>query len=123
MNGTNYFLADTNFLINISEDNSIVYPFLDENICISYITEIELLGVFSINKTQKNNAENLINFCSIIEMNSSIKQKVIFLKQKYKIKIPDAIIAATAIVNQIPLLTSDADFKSIKELELLFLEK
>ena len=69
MNGTNYFLADTNFLINISEDNSIVYPFLDENICISYITEIELLGVFNINKTRKINAENLINFCSIIEMN------------------------------------------------------
>jgi predicted nucleic acid-binding protein len=123
MIGTNYFLADTNFLINISEDNPIVYPFLDENICISYITEIELLGVFSINKIQKNNAGNLINFCSVIEMNSSIKKKVISLKQKYKIKIPDAIIAATAIVNKLPLITSDADFKTIKELELIFLEK
>ena len=123
MNGTDYFLADTNFLINISQDNPIVYPFLDASICISYITEIELLGVFSINKLQKKNAENLINFCSVIEMNSKIKLKVIFLKQKYKLKIPDAIIAATAIVNQLPLITSDADFKSIKELELIFLEK
>ena len=39
------------------------------------------------------------------------------------IKACDAIIAATAIVNQLPLITSDADFKSIKELELIFLEK
>jgi predicted nucleic acid-binding protein len=123
MNGIDYFLADTNFLINISEDNHIVYPFLDNNICVSYITEIELLGVFSINKEQKHNAQNLINECFILDMNSKIKQKVIKLKQQYKLKIPDAIIAATALVYQLPLITSDANFKKILELELIFLEK
>jgi hypothetical protein len=47
MNGID-FLADTNFLINISLKNSIVEPFIDFNIGISYISEIELIGVFSI---------------------------------------------------------------------------
>jgi predicted nucleic acid-binding protein len=56
-------------------------------------------------------------------MNSQIKQKVISLKQSYKIKLPDAIIAATAIVYNLPFITSDADFKKIKELQLIFLEK
>ena len=43
--------------------------------------------------------------------------------QKYKVKIPDAIIAASSIVYGLPLITSDADFKIIKELSLIFIEK
>jgi predicted nucleic acid-binding protein len=82
-----------------------------------------LLGVFSISKEQFKNAQNLINDCIVFEMNSQIKKKVISLKQSYKIKLPDAIIAATAIVYNLPFITSDADFKKIKELQLIFLEK
>jgi hypothetical protein len=48
-------------------------------------------------------------------MNPKIKEQTILLKQKYKLKLPDAIIAATAIVYKLPFLTSDADFKNIKE--------
>lgn len=123
MNSTNLKLADTNFLINVSQDNPIVYPFLDIDICISFITEIELLGVFSINKTQKSNVQKMLNSCFVMEMNPEIKQITINLKQKYKLKLADAIIAATAIHYNLMFITSDADFKSIKELELIYLEK
>lgn len=123
MNEIDYFLVDTNFLINITENNSSVFPFLDKNLCISIITKIELLGVFSINKTQKINAQKLIDECFIIETNSEIYEYTIFLKQKYKIKLASAVIAATAIVYEIPFLTFDADFKPITELKLIFLEK
>lgn len=66
---------------------------------------MELLGVFSINKIQKNNSQRIVDECYIIEMNSYIKNVAIVLKQKYKIKLPDAIIAATEIVYEAPLLT------------------
>ena len=122
MNGID-FLADTNFLINISLKNLIVEPFIDFNIGISYITEIELIGVFSISKFQLSTSKELIKSCSVFEMNPKIKEQTILLKQKYKLKLPDAIIAATAIVYKLPFLTSDADFKNIKELNLIFLEK
>lgn len=56
-------------------------------------------------------------------MNDKIKELCISLKQKYKVKIPDAIIAASSIVYGLPLITSDADFKIIKELSLIFIEK
>ncbi len=52
MNGID-FLADTNFLIFTSQKNSIVENFLDYNIGISFISEMELLGVFSISKPYK----------------------------------------------------------------------
>ena len=55
-------------------------------------------------------------------MNIEIKKRAIQIKQKYKIKLPDAIIAATAILYNIPFITADADFKVITELNLIFIE-
>lgn len=52
MNGID-FLVDTNFLIHINQGNSIVKPFVDYNFAVSFITEIELLGAFSIPKIQR----------------------------------------------------------------------
>jgi predicted nucleic acid-binding protein len=44
-----------------------------------------------------------------------------FLKQAYTLKIPDAIVAATAIHWELSLVTADSDFKNIKELDLVHL--
>ena len=82
-----------------------------------------MLGVFSINKDIRFSKQSLIDDCTLIEMNSEIKRITIDLKQKYKLKLADAIIAATAIHLELPFITSDGDFKAIKELELIFLEK
>jgi len=121
MNGID-FLADTNFLIFTSQGNLIVETFLDYNIGISFISEMELLGVFSISKIQKSNFQKIIDQCFVIDFNLEIKKSAIQLKQKYKVKLPDAIIAATAIHYNIPFITADADFKIIKELDLIFIE-
>jgi predicted nucleic acid-binding protein len=67
--------------------------------------------------------KHIIDECFVIEINPEIKYLAINLKQKYKLKLADAIIAATAIHLELPFITSDADFKIIKELELVFLEK
>lgn len=74
MNGID-FLADTNFLIFTSQKNPIVESFLDYNIGISFISEMELLGVFSISKIQKNCMQSIINECFVIEMSLEIKKK------------------------------------------------
>jgi predicted nucleic acid-binding protein len=108
------FLADTNFLIHIHEGNPIVEPLLDYKFAVSYITEIELLGKFSISKTEKPLLKSLLDDCFIFEMDSHIKSRTIWIRQHYKIKIPDAIIAATAIEIGIPLISSDNDYSTIK---------
>ena len=46
----------------------------------------------------------------------------IAIKKQQKIKIPDAIIAATAIINDLPLLTSDKAFGKIKDLQCIVFE-
>jgi predicted nucleic acid-binding protein len=122
MNGID-FLVDTNFLIFVSQENEIVSAFLDYNIGVSYISEMELLGVFSISKIQKDAMQKILDQCYILDSTTEIKKSAISLKQKYKIKLPDAIIAATAIHYNLPFVTADADFKTIKELKLIFLER
>jgi predicted nucleic acid-binding protein len=66
--------------------------------------------------------EELVESCFVFDLLSPIKQIVKEIKRKYKIKLPDAIIAATAIYLDIPLVTFDDDFKNIEELKLVLLK-
>lgn len=52
-------------------------------------------------------------------MNNLIKEKHIKIKRAYSIKLPDAIIAATALVFDMPFITADNGFKKITELKLI----
>lgn len=75
---------------------------------------MELLGVFGIPKERKNAMQEILNQCFVLDFNSEIKQMAIRLKQKYKIKLPDAIIASTSIIYNIPFITADADLSQSK---------
>lgn len=114
MNGVD-FLTDTNFIIHLNQGNVIVEPFLEYNYAISFNTEIELLGAFSISRAQKQQFQDFIDDCNIIEMDYRLKMKCIDFRNQYKLKIPNAIIAATSILYNIPLITSDKEFQKIKE--------
>lgn len=116
------FLADTNFLINLHEGRDFIEPFLDYVFGISFISEIELLGFKNISETEESALKELLKDGFVFSFNDEIKLQTIKLKQKYSIKLPDAIIASTAIVFQIPLITSDKGFKHIKELDLILLK-
>lgn len=116
------FIADTNFLVYVHEGNSNVINFLNFNFGISFVSEIELLGFKGISKTEETKLKLLLNDCFIAEWNSKIKEKTINLKKKYQIKLPDAIIAATALTFNIPLVTADKGFSKILELDLILIE-
>jgi predicted nucleic acid-binding protein len=49
------------------------------------------------------------------------KNIVIEIRKNYTLKLPDAIVAATASYLDIPLITSDRDFRKIKEINIVFL--
>jgi predicted nucleic acid-binding protein len=116
------FVADTNFLIYIHEGNKIVEPFLEYDFGVSFISEIELLGFPGITKSSESKLKSLLSDCFLIEWNSRIKEQTISLKKQYPIKLPDAIIAATCLVYEIPLVTADKGFSKIKELDLVIVE-
>jgi predicted nucleic acid-binding protein len=52
---------------------------------------------------------------------NNIKEIAIAIKQKYSVKIPDAIIAATAKNFDMPLITADMDLKKIEDVNIVLL--
>lgn len=122
MNGR--LLADTNVLVELLSGNKRVADVLNEyNICISAITEIELLSNPRLNSSDLTIVRNLINKFYVFDyLTPEIKKLASELRRKKKVKkTPDAIIAATAITNNVSLFTLDSDFESIKELDMIVL--
>lgn len=84
---------------------------------ISVISQIELLGFAFPANDVKIRTEKLISQCTIFPLNDQVVEKTIELRQQYRVKLPDAIIAATAIVFGFTLLSrNDKDFSNINEL-------
>lgn len=117
MNGID-FLADTNALIYLLNGSSCMSPFLQNRLAFSVISEMELLSFSGITAKEENCIKSLLLDCKEISLTDEIKIKTIEIRKKYKTKLPDAIVAASAIVNNIPLITADKGFNQIEEIDL-----
>jgi predicted nucleic acid-binding protein len=95
--------------------NSIV----DKIPSISVITKIEVLG-FNMAEVHERLFIDFVNDSNVIELTDEIVNETIAIRKQHKIKLPDAIIAATAIAGQLILITRNvADFKKLKILGLI----
>jgi predicted nucleic acid-binding protein len=122
--GTGY-LIDTNVIIGYLdgkiENNgmSFMHPIIDKIPNVSVINKIEILRFNS----SDNDYKTLLDFIkssNVFSLNEGIVERTISICRVNKIKLPDAIIAATAIVNNLTLITRNtSDFKKIADLELL----
>ncbi|HPN29822.1 MAG TPA: type II toxin-antitoxin system VapC family toxin [bacterium] len=119
-------LYDTNIFIyhfkNYSEVSSYFEPhfLLSNNIYISVITRIELLSYSEISTEEENFINNLLQYFSIIRLSFELENKTIELRKKFKLKTPDAIIAASAILNKATLLTRNTDdFQKVETLKIV----
>jgi predicted nucleic acid-binding protein len=54
----------------------------------------------------------------IVDITEEIKKHTILIRQKHQIKLPDSIIAGTAMFLEIPLLTGDKGFSKITSLNI-----
>ncbi len=96
------YLLDTNLLIyyfNGDLDNTVknrITRLLQESFQISVISQMEFLG-FPFNAQEQRQAEQFIAGASIRPLHADIVQRVIGIRQTKRMKLPDAIIAATAL--------------------------
>ena len=116
------YLIDTNIVVQFSERNlqpparAFLVPIIDSDFCFSVVNKIELLG-FSV---QRKDIAELVATANVIGLTDAIVEQTIAVRRSKKIKLPDAIIAATCIVHQLTLLTHNgSDFHGIKGLKIV----
>jgi len=87
---------------------------------ISAITEIELLCWKTASEKDLEVLQGFINDSLVIELERPIKLKTAEIRKSSRMKLPDAIIAATALVYGLTLVTRNvADFKNIDGLKFV----
>ncbi|MBD1392774.1 type II toxin-antitoxin system VapC family toxin [Mucilaginibacter glaciei] len=87
---------------------------------ISVITEIELLSWRSSNEEDIITIKTFLWSSYIYPLDNDVKQKTIEIRKQFKLKLPDAIIAATALVYGKTLITRNvSDFGKIPGIKLL----
>ncbi len=115
MSGIDY-LADTNALIYLLSGNPCMRPYLSAQLGVSIISEMEELSFPDLEPDEEKTVREYLSCCNPLGLDSGVKEKTIALRRQYRIKLPDAIIAATAITNGLTLLTADKGFSKIEEL-------
>jgi predicted nucleic acid-binding protein len=114
---TGNFLIDTNAVLLALQGNQLLKDYLhNKSPYISFISEIELFSFSFITPEDEEVIKEFVSQSRLIEHDSTLKPIIISLRKVYKIKMADAIIAATALHLSIPILTYDKGLKKIKEL-------
>ena len=121
------YLWDTNTAIYYLQQQfpSSAEQFIDSTLsdsspAISAITEIELLCWKTATEKDLEVLHNFINDSLVFELEKDIKLKTADIRKAHKIKLPDAIIAATALIHNLTLLTRNVnDFKNIDGINLI----
>jgi|APTNR8051073442_1049403.scaffolds.fasta_scaffold16418_3 tRNA(fMet)-specific endonuclease VapC len=124
--GTTYLL-DTNvviyFLDSLLPEKSLDFienALNETGSFISVITKIELLGWQAPSAGAILQVEKFVGDSFVIPLTDSIVDKAIEIRRFQKIKLPDAVIAATALVYDYTLVSrNDADFRRISDLKYL----
>jgi predicted nucleic acid-binding protein len=89
--------------------------------CTSVISYMEVFGYIFSNEDEKAIVDALFENIEIINLNQDIVKKVIEIRKHKKIKLPDAIVSATASINELDLITRNIDdFKNIDSTVKLF---
>jgi predicted nucleic acid-binding protein len=93
--------------------------YFNSNFSVSIISKIEVLG-FNTLDYELVQLESFIQLSSIVYIDEAVADKTIEIRRMKRIKLPDAIIAATALVQNCILLSHNTtDFNKIEGLQVL----
>jgi len=121
MNGIKY-LFDTNALISFFKGNPSLAFLTSAPVGISIISVLEFLSFSGINEPAKTLLFDFLTKIKVFELkkdNTQLIDTISGLRIQYKIKLPDAIIAGTAIYNNAILITNDNGLSKIPLLQII----
>jgi tRNA(fMet)-specific endonuclease VapC len=118
MSGNSYIL-DTNAIVALLQGNSQLIQLLQDAdwIGVSVISQIEFLAFPGLSQEDCQLFEQFLQRVEVVNL-VAIK-KIIEIRQQYRLKLPDAIIAAMAIQNSASLVTADQEFAKVTILTVI----
>lgn len=91
----------------------------NSRICFSVITEIELFSWKSATQFDFDLVNMFVDMSLLFDLEKDIRKKAAELRRQHDLELPDAIVAATAVVHGLTLITNNPDFAGIENLPLL----
>ncbi len=117
------YTLDTNTIIYFLKDDRLAVDFLEDifeqnvPVYISSIVEAELFSFKHLNQKEIYAIEKILKTVVTISLDSRVARVAGFLRRFYNIRLPDSIIAATALLTGTTLVTRNIrDFKNIPNL-------
>jgi len=126
MNGIK-FLLDTNcaFFLLQRKLNSFKDNLTLKEIAISVITKMEFLANPNLDIKDTYLFDNFLEEITtlyITESDKDLINETVAVRKKYKLKLPDAIIASTALSKNLTLISADAAYSKIHNLKFQFIK-
>ena len=115
------FLLDTNIIIGLLKQHPTVVEYVfawqpELNACAySAITRMELLGFTGITEDEVNGVQRLLSAMRYLPLDFAVEDAAIQIRRSVRIKLPDAVIAATAKVHGLQLLTLDQRLQTLMQ--------
>lgn len=114
------YLIDTNILISMF-NQELAEPVPNGNIGYSVITSIELLSFKGLSLQEENLIRLSLESLIEISLDTPIAEKTIQLRRQYNLKMPDAIILASAWESEAVLITNDKQLSKIEQVQVIAL--
>lgn len=120
------FLIDTNIIVHFLAGSyaektlDFLERIIADGFSISFISQIELLVHKNATPAEMALRQQIVNLANVIYIDNEIIDKTIDIRRQKACKIPDAIIAATSISQNLTLISeNDKDFIHIQNIQYL----
>lgn len=123
MNGNRYVL-DTNAIVTLLRTNSQLVQLLQSAnwVGISVISQIEFLAFSGLTQSDRQLFQQFLQRVEVVSLtagDTALIEKIIEIRQQYRLKLPDAVIAAMTIQNLAGLVTADQEFAKVTPLTVI----
>lgn len=120
MSGNRYIL-DTNAIVALLQGNAQLIQLLQKAdwIGISIISQIEFLVFPGLTESDRQLFQEFLQRVEVIDLtttNTALIHKIMEIRQQYRLKLPDVIIAAMTIHHSASLITADREFAKVNVL-------
>jgi predicted nucleic acid-binding protein len=123
MSGNRYVL-DTNAIVALLQGNLQLIELLKDAdwLGVSVISQIEFLVFPGLTQNDRQIFEQFLQRVEVLDLvaiDAVLIDKIVEIRQQYRLKLPDAVITAMAIQNSASLVTADREFAKVTILTVI----